>query len=199
MIPPRADWSLIVLTGGTARRLDGIDKATVDLAGVTPVELILQALPPGIPVIVAGDPLPTSRPVTFRREDPPGAGPAAGIAASLPDVSTDITAIIAVDMPWAMPIIQRAVGVLIGDESADAVVPVDQDGRQQPLCSAWRTPSLRKAAAAAGPLANQPVRALLTDVAVVDLPLESDADLANLTDIDTPADLDRARQRAREA
>lgn len=197
MVPRRDDWSLIVLTGGTARRLDGIDKATVDLAGTTPMELLLQTLPPGVPVIVAGGPVPTSRPVTFRREDPPGAGPAAGIAAALPDVTTDITAIIAVDMPWAMPIIERAVEALAREHAADAVVPVDQGGRQQLLCSAWRTPALRKAAAAAGPLANQPVRALLTDAVLVELPLEADADLDDLADIDTPADLDRARQRAR--
>ena len=187
-------WSLILLTGGTARRLDGIYKATVDLAGTTPLELLLEALPPGVPVIAAGDPVTTSRPILFRREDPPGGGPAAGIAAALPSVSTDLTAIIAVDMPWAMPTLERALETLASDTGADAVMPVDPSGRRQPLCSAWRTAALRRAVDAAGVLANRPVRDLLADAAVVDLPVVAGDD--SLADIDTAEDLEQARRRA---
>ncbi len=186
-------WSLILLTGGTGRRLDGMDKATLDLAGTTPLELVLDTLPTRIPVVVAGDPVTTSRQVTFRREDPRGAGPAAGIAAALSDVSTELVGILAVDMPWAVPVLMRAVDHLSINQGADTVVPVDTEGRDQLLCSAWRTSALRRAVDRSGDLANRPVRDLLVNATVVDLPLLSEEDLA---DIDTPEDLVRARDRA---
>lgn len=193
MAPRTDDWSVIILTGGTGRRLDGVDKATLDLAGTTPLQLVLDSLPTGIPVVVAGDPVTTSRQVTFRREDPPGAGPAAGIAAALSDISTELVGILAVDMPWAVPVLMRAVDDLSIDHDADAVVPVDADGRDQLLCSAWRTSALRRAVDGSGDLTNRPVRDLFVDASVLHLPLHSEDDLA---DIDTPQDLVLARERA---
>lgn len=192
MAPPSHDWSVILLTGGTARRLDGADKATLDLAGVTPLEQVLNSLPPEVAITVAGDPTPTPRPVTFCREDPVGGGPSAGIATALRTVDTEIVGVLAVDMPWAAPVLESAVGAL-RESRADVIVPVDGEGRRQLLCSAWRTESLRRSATRSGDLSGLPVRDLLTDVVVVELP---HADSDDLADIDTPADLARARDRA---
>ncbi len=74
----------------------------------------------------------------------------------------------------------------------DAVVPVDASGRAQPLCAAYRTDALRAGLAAVGELADRPVRAALAALRVVEWapPAES------VLDIDTDADLARARQRA---
>lgn len=188
----RHDWSVILLTGGTARRLHGADKAMLDLAGTTPLAMVLDSVPPDVPVIVAGDPIPTPRPVTFCREDPPGGGPAAGIASALPWTATDLVGLLAVDMPWSVPILESAVTAL-RDSAADVVVPIDGDGRRQLLCSAWRTEALRQAVTHAGDLSGRPVRDLLTGVGVLELPHCGSDDLA---DIDTPEDLSRARDRA---
>lgn len=121
-----ADWTAIVLTGGASTRL-GTDKATTMVAGQRMIDRVLGQLP-DVPVIVVG-PDPQVPGVTVTREDPPGGGPAAGIAAALPLVDTPWVAVIAADMPLAVP-------MLLGlHRIGDAVVPVSQ-GHPQPL-SAW--------------------------------------------------------------
>lgn len=192
-MPLHPGWSAVILTGGTARRLGGIDKATMDLGGITPLQHLLNGLPAEVPVIVVGDPAPLDHHVVFLREDPPGGGPAAGIAAALPAVQTDAVAIIAVDMPWAVPIVLSAVQELSGDSAAEAVIPVGPDGRRQPLCSVWRTGALRRAVTLLGSMDGRRVRDLLGRVHVRDLEVTTPEDL---TDIDTPDDLARARRRA---
>lgn len=187
-------WTVLLLTGGTGRRLGGVDKATVDLGATTPLQRVLETLPADVPVIVVGDAIATDRAVTFLREDPPGGGPAAAIAAGLAAVDTDLVGILAVDMPWAVPIITSAVTALDRDSAAEAVVPVGPDGRRQPLCSAWRTGALRRTIALLGSMDGRPVRDLLGRVHVRDVSVTAPEDLA---DIDTPEDLAHARERAR--
>ena len=60
----------VVLTGGSAVRLDGADKASIELGGLTLLEHALGALVDVDEVVVVGDHVPTTRPVTFTREDP---------------------------------------------------------------------------------------------------------------------------------
>lgn len=156
--------------------------------------MVLTSLPADIAVIIVGPMTPTSRPVAFSREDPPGSGPAAAIAAALPLVSTTAVGVIAVDMPWAAPVLQRAIKALETDPDTEVVLPLDADGRRQLLCSAWRTSALRESVAAAGDLQGRPVRHLLAglDVRELDLPRTH---TEQLSDIDTPEDLERERQR----
>ena len=63
--------------------MGGVDKASIELGGVTLLERALARCPRGAEVVVVGDEVPTTRPVTFTREDPPGGGPAAGLLAGL--------------------------------------------------------------------------------------------------------------------
>jgi len=195
-MPPRPSpaWTAILLTGGTGSRLGGADKSTVDLGGSTPLEMVLTSLPADIAVIIVGPTTPTSRPVAFCREDPPGSGPAAAIAAAMPLVSTTAVGVIAVDMPWAAPVLGSAVKALGTHPDADVLLPLDADGRRQLLCSAWRTAALRESVAAAGDLLGRPVHHLLAglDVCELDLPRTH---TEHLSDIDTPEDLERERQR----
>ena len=196
LTPP---WTVIILTGGTGTRLGGADKATLDLGGSTPLETLLTSLPPSTPVIIVGDDVATSRVVAFTREDPPGGGPAAAIAAAVSSVRTPLVGIVAVDMPWAAPVLQQAVEALATDPDTEVVLPLDAHGRQQLLCSAWRTNALKASVAAAGAMAGLPVRHLLAGRAVRELAVHELAvpDLAadHLSDIDTPEDLARERQR----
>ena len=73
----------VVLAGGTAARMGGVDKAVIEIDGVTLLERSLAATMSALEVVVVGEPVPTSRPVTFTREDPAGGGPAAGLLAGI--------------------------------------------------------------------------------------------------------------------
>lgn len=188
---PRDAWSAIVLTGGTGARLGGADKAALDLGGRPLLDHVIDGLPPRTPIVVAGPFRPTDRAVTFSREDPPGGGPAAGIAAAVPHISTPLVGVLAVDVPSGPSFMTHALASLASDSSIDVVIPVDSEGRGQLLCTAWRTDSLRAAVEAVTDWQGRPVRDLLTGRQVLELPMDD----AALDDIDTPEDLERARQR----
>ena len=72
-------FSAVVLAGGVAARLDGADKASVELHGRTLLTWALDAVIDAGEVVVVGDPVPTHRPVTFTREDPRHGGPVAAL------------------------------------------------------------------------------------------------------------------------
>ena len=203
--------SVVLLSGGASRRL-GRDKTRVHVGGARLLDRLLRAIPAEVPVVVAGpsaDELP--RPVLWTREDPPGAGPLAGIGAALALVSTPSVVVLAADMPFAVPVALAAlrhlepgdagpVGGLGPREPAlpgapvDAVIPVDADGRRQPLCAAYRSQALRTALAALVPLAGRPVRDVLLDLRVMEWHVPS----APLIDVDTQDSLDAARARVAE-
>lgn len=188
------DTSVIVLTGGTGRRLGGVDKATVEIDGQTLLEHVLTALPSDVTVLAAGAPLPTSRPVVFRAEDPPQGGPVAGINAVIASVTSPIVAVIAVDMPRAVPVLLDMIAALAADARADVALPVTADGRQQPLCSAWRTQALRDALRHLDRIDGAAMRAMLAPMQAREVPLTPGQE-ALLDDIDSPSDLERVRSR----
>lgn len=154
----------IVLTGGTAVRMDGADKASIELGGVTLLERALAATTTAVEVVVVGEQVPTSRPVTWTREQPNGGGPAAGLLAGLDRFlrRPDLVAVLAVDMPRVTPgTFARLEAALAADvrlSTDPAVAPppaspapydgallVDGDGRRQPLCAVYRTDALDRA------------------------------------------------------
>ena len=90
-----------MLSGGSAVRFQGADKASIEIAGVTLLEHVLGALAEVPEVVVVGDEVLTSRPVSFVREDPAGGGPAAGLLAGLAGFPRPprLVVVLAVDMP----------------------------------------------------------------------------------------------------
>lgn len=80
-MPDGPSWGGIVLSGGGAARMDGVDKASIEIDGETLLEHVLSALRALPEVVVVGPEVSTSRPVTFTREEPAGGGPAAGLLA----------------------------------------------------------------------------------------------------------------------
>lgn len=135
-----------MLTGGTAVRLGGADKASIEIAGVTLLERALAATSAASEVVVVGEQVPTSRPVTWTREDPPGGGPAAGLLAGLDAFRTppDLVHVLAVDMPRVTAAtLARLTWRLEDDLGADAALLVDADGRRQPLAGVYRYSSLQ--------------------------------------------------------
>ena len=124
-------WSAIVLAGGRAARLDGVDKAGIEIGGRTLLTWTLDAVVDAREVVVVGDPVPTERPVTFTRESPRYGGPAAGLLTGL-DALLDVPAylaVVAVDMPrLTMGTLRRLAEAASGRDGAALVGP---DGRRQ--------------------------------------------------------------------
>ncbi len=131
----------MILTGGSAVRLDGADKASIELGGLTLLEHALGAMLDVDEVVVVGDPVPTTRPVTFTREDPAGGGPAAGMLAGLRAFARrpDLLVVLAVDMPL---VTSATVRRLVEAAEQDGAVLIDQDDQLQYLCAAYRTEAL---------------------------------------------------------
>ncbi len=94
-------FAAILLAGGRAVRMDGVDKASVEHAGRTLLEHALEALADAEEVVVVGDPVPTTRPVTFTREDPPYGGPVAALLTGVDALlrTPTVLGVLAVDMP----------------------------------------------------------------------------------------------------
>jgi molybdopterin-guanine dinucleotide biosynthesis protein A len=141
-LPEPARLGAVVLTGGTGARMDGADKAAIELDGVTLLERALSATVTAVEVVVVGEQVPATRPVTWTREDPPGGGPAAGLLAGLDRFlrPPDLVAVLAVDMPLVTPgTFARLVDAVDG---YDGAVLVDAGGRTQPLCAVYRRTAL---------------------------------------------------------
>jgi molybdopterin-guanine dinucleotide biosynthesis protein A len=184
-------WTALVLAGGRGSRLGGDDKAAITIGGTSALDHLLKALPERVPVVVAGSESATLRPVTFRRESPPHGGPVAGIASGLDVVSTPVTALLGVDMPWAGGLLEHLIAEFESCD-ADALVPVDGSGFRQPLCAVVRTEALRDALALLGDPRGRSLRELMSLLDVRERPL-SEPEMRWVDDIDTPQDLRRAR------
>jgi molybdopterin-guanine dinucleotide biosynthesis protein A len=177
-------WAAVILTGGTAARLGGVDKAALEHAGRSLFEHAVDAVTGAAEVVVVGPAVATSRPVVFARESPPGGGPLAGVAAGIAalDGEHDLVVLLAVDMPH---VTRATVGRLrdaVGE--ADGAWLVDDTGRRQ-LAAALR-PHLVPAPAAAH---GVPLRVLMRAGLTYDVPAVGD----EARDVDTWADLARLR------
>lgn len=127
---PELRLGAIVLAGGTAVRMGGVDKASIEWRGRTLLEYALDAVTDAAEVVVVGAWVPTERPVTFTREDPVQGGPAAGVLAGL-DAFAGVprhVVLLAVDMPRVtMTTIDR---LRDAAEGRDGAVLVDAHGRR---------------------------------------------------------------------
>lgn len=177
------DVTVVVLAGGTSRRF-GSDKLGAPLHGSTVLATVVRSLPRDWPVVVVGPPRDCGRPVTWTREDPPGGGPLAGVAAGVARVATAVVAVVAGDMPYAGPALVTLVAALeVAPPEMGAVVAVDAHGVANPLLAAYRTASLRRALPV--PAANRAAKLLL---AVPHLGVTVSGRAGR--DVDTRADLD---------
>lgn len=130
MVDPRPDVAGVVLAGGTAARLGGVDKARIEYDGTTLLEHALAALAVASEVVVVGTAVPTSRPVTFVREEPAYGGPAAGLLAGRDALlgTPRWLCLLAVDMPHVGP---ETLDRLLAGAGPDGALLVDRTGRRQ--------------------------------------------------------------------
>lgn len=198
----------VVLAGGTSRRFGGGDKTAAVVGGRSLLGHAVQALldAGARTVVVVGPRLPSdvegagSR-LVLTRENPPGSGPVAGLAAGLGEVTAASVAVLAADLPGvdgrAVLGLVRALHLAAPDE--DAVVVEDADGRAQWLTAAYRTPPVRRAvdavvvgSAAQGDTTRSPgLRDVMARIRWTGAPLPRG--WGRLVDVDTPEDLSRAR------
>lgn len=205
-------WAAVILAGGTARRWGGRDKTAVPLAGRPVLRHVVDAvLPEALAVaVVAPEGHPARRSVTaavetagrqlvWTREDPPGGGPCAAIAAGVhaladraarpgADPLPEMLVVLAGDLPFARTAWPRLLAALAG-AGGDVALGLDPQGQRQPLLAAYRTQALRERLAHLDP-AGQPLRLLLAGLTVVPVRVSAEEAL----DLDTPADAVRAEE-----
>jgi len=178
----------VVLSGGGAVRLDGADKSALEHDGRTLLEHALDAVAAADEVVVVGPALPTSRPVRFTRETPPGGGPLAGLSAGVAALSgfPDLVVVLAVDMPHVTDdTVARLLRAARDQErEVDGAWLVDDTGRRQ-LAGVVRRALVPAPTEAYG----VPMRRLMERERTVDLvSLGHEAD-----DVDTWTDVARLR------
>jgi molybdopterin-guanine dinucleotide biosynthesis protein A len=185
MTPPSFD--AVVLAGGRSRRMGGGDKTRADVGGASLLDRVLEALAEARRVVVVGEERPVARAVEWALEQPPGGGPGAGLVAGLALVTADVVVVCAADLPFLTADAVRRLVRAVADAGA---VAVDAGGREQWLCSAWRTDVLVGGAWAG---AGGSVRGVMSTLPFTRVSFDADA-VAPWLDCDTPEDLRRARE-----
>ncbi len=212
----------VVLAGGAAARLGGIDKPGLMIGAASLVAAVAGAAAgagarriivvgperPGLaePIAAAGGQL------VVTREDPPGAGPVAALRAGLALVEATWVALLAGDMPFLRPghlrdLLDAAAGgpsgALAGDRPAGTdgageppgAVLLDDEGQRQWLTGCWRTEVLR---AALGDYEGRSLRGLLGPLGPTLVRYAAGDGAPPWLDCDTPADVAAARAWARQ-
>jgi molybdopterin-guanine dinucleotide biosynthesis protein A len=185
---PLGAFAAVVLAGGTAVRMGGIDKASVELHGRTLLARALESLVDAREVVVVGEEVRTDRPVTFVVEDPRHGGPVAGLLTGRDALlrTPPLLAVLAVDMPMVTAStfdrLRAAVGGGVG--GADGARLVDPDGRH-PLALVLRTDRLDAVRPSREGQHGMALRALLAPLDLVDVPTIG----AEHRDVDTWEDL----------
>ena len=190
-------YDAVVLAGGAARRLGGVDKPGVRVGGRPLLDRVLAACADARTTVVVADPRPTARPVTWAREDPPGGGPVAALDAGLRHTGAEQVVVLSADLPFLDEGTVRRLLAALRSGGADGALLTDADGRDQPLVAAYRAPALRRELAALTQgrdgLAGLPLRRLTGALGLTRVP-----DPVASFDCDTWDDIATARARIRE-
>jgi molybdopterin-guanine dinucleotide biosynthesis protein A len=193
--PPAATagYDLVVLAGGRASRMGGVDKLAVPVDGRSSLDRLLAAAPDRTRVIGVGPTRSTRRPVRWCREVPAGGGPLAAVAAALPSTSAGTVLVAAGDMPRLGEAFDRLVAALQAQPDADVATLCDTEGIRQPLAAAYRRAALVRRLECISDPAGRPARLLLDDMVVVEVPGGTATG-----DCDTWADIERISDELRQ-
>lgn len=184
----------VVLAGGRARRLGGVEKADLELGGVRLVDRVAAAARAvgAERVVVVGPDRAASAGAVLVREDPPFSGPLAAVAAALPSVDAEWTLLLSCDLVHPKLVcrrLERARRSAGPDADADAggFVLRDGDGRAQWLSGVHRTAVLRAGIAAlGGEVVDRPLKRVFPEEGLryVDAPTWETADIDSVEDLD---------------
>lgn len=194
-------FDALVLAGGRGARLGGAGKAELQLHGQRLVDRVVAATRKvgAARVVVVGPDAAGTMADAVVREDPPFAGPLAGIAAGLKELSGETAS------EWTMVLacdLQRPVAVATAltnnfdHRDADGLLLVDAQGHTQWLAGIYRTSALALVCEELGEkLINAPVRRALNQLRLAQVAVDDETS----SDIDTPQALDSARNNERTA
>ena len=180
---------IIVLSGGTSARF-GSDKSCAVIDGQRLIARILTSIPDEFEIIVVG-PDPVVQGVRYHcvQENPLGGGPVAGFKAGLDACASEVIALTATDMPFAIGHVINLLNSMTSYD--DAIMYVDSAGFKQPLAAVYRVGAVKKVLDEIGNVHGQSMRNLVAQLRVREIPISSEIAQA-LMDIDTQADLKRA-------
>jgi molybdopterin-guanine dinucleotide biosynthesis protein A len=182
----------VVLAGGGARRLGGIDKASIEVGGRSLLERALATLHGAQLVVVVGPRRATSVPVEWTRESPTGGGPLEAVAAGLRPATAPFVVLLGVDYPFLGPPVVGSLLDAIGDRDGAALS--DGEGEAQYLVGAYRTTVVREAVKGRRPEEGGSLRSVFDALDVCLL-----RDERASFDIDSLDDIDRAREMSKES
>jgi molybdopterin-guanine dinucleotide biosynthesis protein A len=187
-------YDALVLAGGAARRMGGVDKPALTVGGATLLDRVLRATEMAAATVVVGPERATCRRVLWTREEPLGGGPVAALAAGLELVSAEVVALLAADLPF---LDSGSVLQLVQSAAADGGAVMVEGEHPQWLCGAWRTAALRGALAGTE-VSGARLRDVLGPLAARRVSWRSSVPgrPAPWTDCDTEDDLARARENA---
>ncbi|MBL1076334.1 NTP transferase domain-containing protein [Nocardia sp. 2] len=188
----------IVLAGGRASRMGGVDKPAIVVGGQSMLDAALSAVAACARTVVVGPHRPELPPEILQAQEiPAGGGPVAAIASGMGvladcDFPAGLIVVLAADMPF---LTAAAVDELLSharESGSDAVFAADGSGRPQYLVGVWRRAALCEALNNLESLVNRPMKALVpVDTATVRLD--------GVADCDTPDDIRHARAAAARA
>ena len=182
-------FDAIIVAGAHSRRLDGADKAAVEIGGRSLLRRAIEAVQGARSTVVVGPERPGFS-VTWCRESPPDGGPVAAFAAGLEHTAAPILVLLAVDLPFVAPAVSVLLAALTPD--VEAAVLVDEAGRANYLASAWRRDAAERALATLDTPAGASMRSMMDGVQLAEV-----VDRGQWSaDCDTWQDIDAARRRA---
>ena len=127
----------VILAGGQARRLGGIDKSALLVRGMSILDRqlgVLRSLTPHILIVASDEHRYREAGVPVVRDCIRGAGSLGGLYTALVEAPTDQLVVMGCDMPFlTAPFLARLAALGAG---ADAAMPRDARGLH-PLCAAW--------------------------------------------------------------
>jgi len=195
MAPP---YGAVVLAGGQARRLGGRDKPALPVGGLPMLHRVLAAIADARPRVVVGPSRSGLPPdVVAVREEPPGGGPVAALAAGLAALpeAVPLVALLAADLPYLTPEAVASLCSAAAMSTVDGAFLVDADGRAQLLCGVWRVAALRTRLAGLGDPAGQSMRHLVAGLPVAQVSVAlAGSGPPPWYDCDTEDDLRRAEE-----
>jgi len=183
------EFNAIIVAGGRATRLGGIDKTALLFNGRTLLQCALDAVRDAKEIALVGVSVDVPPTPGLRRtaEEPRWGGPAAALSAGLHNLRlsrVETTVVIAADMPRVAGAVALLLNAFAVNPDFDGVIAVDSSGRRQYLLGVYRTGALRNAVAAAGALDDAAVRTVIGALVLREVMIPDEF----CADVDTPAD-----------